>query len=171
MVLLMVSSLSDISCTSGSGRMLQGMYTGLVLCPWAAQSVLWDTWCWERWLLGLTSFVFQRTAWLKAQVRQEDTAWNKNLHVSSLFFLPLPQMFHYCREYLCNLTTFDTYYCSGNWPQGQTAPNTCRHRAKPLNCLFTHLALLGMDPRGTLHTELPLWEECVSPFPGWGREN
>lgn len=149
--------------------MLQGMYTGLVLHPWAAQSVLWETWCWERLLLDLTNLVFQRRTWLIAQARQEDTAWNKNLQVSSLpprlrCFITLGSSCAIWQPLIP--TTLQVTGLRVKQPQTHAVTEqSCLH------CHFTLLVLLGRDPRGTLHTELPFREVCVSPFPGWGRDN
>lgn len=160
-----------MSYTSGSGRMRQGTHTGHISLPWAAQSVLWKTQHWVRWLFALTNFVFQRIARLNARVRQEDIAWNKKLWVSIPTSHPPPFFFFTLGSTYAILEISDTYHPSGNWPEGQTAPNTHRGRGTPSLCHCTLLVLLSVYPGGTLHAELPLWEKFISPFPEWGREN
>lgn len=133
-----------------------------------SSSVIWETQSWGRWLFALSNFVFQRIAQLKARVREEDTAWNKNLRVSSINFFFF-SVFFFFRKHLCNSGNLWHLPPSRYLAWGSDGPKHTSHREKPSLCYRTPSVSPGMYPRGILHAELLPWEKFVSPFPG-GKE-
>lgn len=126
--------------------MLQGTYIGPFSLPWASQSVLWETQCWARCNFASTHLVFQTVARLEARLRQEDT------------------------EHTCGILAIsDISHPSGNWPEGQMAPNTGSGKAELSLCHCPFWVLPGVNPKGIPPAELPPWEKLVNAFPRVGK--